>query len=119
VQVRVLLSRPSHQADGYSLRGNAVRAYTPHNPVPRDELWYFFLTEPSSNAVLAYTKVRGGARNNSTPACLLISFCAFLCIPAAIPIADVAKCVTHQNFTLAALRHLSLLAAGVFSCTCR
>ena len=57
-QVRVLLSRPSHQAGAYSLRGNAVRAYTPHNPVPRDESWYFFLTEPSSNAVLAYAKVR-------------------------------------------------------------
>ncbi|WIA39826.1 hypothetical protein OEZ86_013276 [Tetradesmus obliquus] len=56
-KVRVLLSRPSHQAGGYSLRGNAVRAYTPHNPVPRDESWYFFLTEPSSNAVLAYAKV--------------------------------------------------------------
>jgi hypothetical protein len=58
----VLLSRPSHAVEGFSLRGNAVRAYTPHNPVPRDESWYFFLTEPSSNAVLAYTKVRCCAR---------------------------------------------------------
>lgn len=57
LQVRVLLSRPSHKQEGFSLRGSAVRAYTPYNPTPRDESWYFFLTEPSNNAVLAWTKV--------------------------------------------------------------
>lgn len=56
-KVRVLLSRPSHKAEGFQLRGSAVRAYTPYNPVPRDEAWYFFLTEPSTNSVLAWQKV--------------------------------------------------------------
>eukprot|EP00878_Enallax_costatus_P024760 GHUV01026445.1.p1 GENE.GHUV01026445.1~~GHUV01026445.1.p1 ORF type:complete len:636 (+),score=256.18 GHUV01026445.1:447-2354(+) len=56
-KVRVMLSRASHRQEGFSLRGSAVRAYTPYNPTPRDESWYFFLTEPSNNAVLAWAKV--------------------------------------------------------------
>ncbi|KAF8055125.1 ERDJ2A [Scenedesmus sp. PABB004] len=56
-RVRVLLSRPSHATPGYALRGSGVRAYTPLNPVPRDESWYFFLTEPSTNGVIAWAKV--------------------------------------------------------------
>eukprot|EP00775_Hariotina_reticulata_P009185 gene9185-9351_t len=56
-RVRVLLSRPSHLQEGFALRGSAVRAYTPHNPVARDESWYFFLTEPSTNSILAWTKI--------------------------------------------------------------
>eukprot|EP00879_Flechtneria_rotunda_P003234 GHRR01003457.1.p1 GENE.GHRR01003457.1~~GHRR01003457.1.p1 ORF type:complete len:707 (+),score=247.45 GHRR01003457.1:307-2427(+) len=55
-RVRVLVSRPSHMTEGYQLRGSAVQAYTPNNPVPRDESWYIFLTEPSTNSILAWTK---------------------------------------------------------------
>jgi hypothetical protein len=80
MQVRVLLSRPSHQADGFSLRGSAVRAYTPHNPVARDESWYFFLTEPSSNAVLTYTKVRSYYVNLCTYDCVSVGTCCFSCL---------------------------------------
>lgn len=58
VQVRVMLSRASHRQEGFALRGSAVRAYTPYNPVARDESWYFFLVEPNNNAVWAWTKVR-------------------------------------------------------------
>lgn len=61
LQVRVLLSRPSHRSEGFSLRGSAVRAYTPYNPVPRDESWYFFLVDPNNNAIWTWQKVgRGG-----------------------------------------------------------
>lgn len=55
--MRVLLSRPSHRSEGFQLRGSAVRAYTPNNPVERDESWYFFLVEPNNNAVWTWTKV--------------------------------------------------------------
>jgi hypothetical protein len=57
LQVRVLLSRRSHRQEGFALRGSAVRAYTPYNPVPRDEAWYLFLVDPNNNAIWAWTKV--------------------------------------------------------------
>lgn len=60
-QVRVMLSRASHRQEGFALRGSAVRAYTPYNPVARDESWYFFLVEPNNNAVWAWTKVGFGS----------------------------------------------------------
>jgi len=56
-RVRVLLRRPSHKQDGFKLSGKSVRAYTPHYPMPRDESWYFFLTDPGNNAVIAWDKV--------------------------------------------------------------
>jgi hypothetical protein len=56
-QVRVLLSRLSHGAPGFKLRGSAVRAFTPSNPEPQDEAWYVFLTDPANNHVVAWTKV--------------------------------------------------------------
>jgi hypothetical protein len=55
-----MLSRRSHREEGFALRGSAVRAYTPYNPVPRDETWYFFLVEQNSNAVWTWTKVGAG-----------------------------------------------------------
>jgi hypothetical protein len=55
-----MLSRRSHREDGFALRGSAVRAYTPYNPVPRDETWYFFLVEQNTNAVWTWTKVGAG-----------------------------------------------------------
>ncbi len=66
LQVRVMLSRRSHRQEGFALRGSAVRAYTPYNPVPRDEAWYFFLVEQNSNAVWAWTKVRWRAARKCT-----------------------------------------------------
>ena len=74
LQVRVLLSRPSHRSGDYQLRGSAVRAYTPNNPVPRDESWYFFLVDPSNNAVWTWSKVR--ARG----VCGVDTFCALACV---------------------------------------
>jgi hypothetical protein len=57
----VLLSRQSHGAAGFKLRGSAVRAFTPSNPEPQDEAWYVFLTDPANNHVVAWTKVRARA----------------------------------------------------------
>jgi hypothetical protein len=57
-QVRVLLGRAAHHSRHFQLRGSAVRAFTPHNPLPRDEAWYFFLVDAASNAVWAWKKVR-------------------------------------------------------------
>ena len=56
----MLLRRPSHKQDGFKLSGKSVRAYTPHYPMPRDESWYFFLTDPGNNAVIAWDKVSLG-----------------------------------------------------------
>lgn len=58
----MLLSRPSHRSEGFSLRGSAVRAYTPYNPVPRDESWYFFLVDPNNNAIWTWQKVAGAMK---------------------------------------------------------
>ena len=55
-RVRVLLSRRAHAARGFSLKGSAVRAFTPCNPEPQDEAWYAFLVDPAGNHVLAFTK---------------------------------------------------------------
>jgi hypothetical protein len=61
-QVRVLLARTSHAQGGVSLKGTAVRAFTPSNPEPQDEAWYAFLTDPGNNYVVGWAKARAGRR---------------------------------------------------------
>lgn len=74
-QVRILLNRPCHAQEGFSLKGTAVRAFTPSNPEPQDEAWYAFLTDPGSNFVLTWAKVRP-AYNSTVRCCLLWRVCS-------------------------------------------
>ncbi|GIL50242.1 hypothetical protein Vafri_6471 [Volvox africanus] len=62
-RVQLLVTRPSHNTPGFEqqapARGSskAIRAFTPNNPVPKDENWHVLLVDASSNAVLCWNKV--------------------------------------------------------------
>ncbi|GIL87084.1 hypothetical protein Vretimale_14247 [Volvox reticuliferus] len=62
-RVQLLVTRPSHNTPGFEqqapARGSskAIRAFTPNNPVPKDENWHLLLVDASSNAVLSWNKV--------------------------------------------------------------
>ncbi len=73
LQARILLSRPSHKTEGYTVRGKAARAYLPHYPLPRDETWWFFLVDAANNAVLAFNKVRCSVQLRPTSINLVVA----------------------------------------------
>jgi len=57
-KVRIMLTRPSHNAETFEVptKGKAIRAFAPKFPAPRDESWYFFLTDQATNSLMGYTK---------------------------------------------------------------
>lgn len=62
-RLQLLVTRPAHNAPGAQqvapARGSskAVRAFTPSNPIPRDENWHVLVVDPANNAVLSWSKV--------------------------------------------------------------
>eukprot|EP00798_Chlamydomonas_sp_ICE-L_P029524 gene29524-5874_t len=70
-QARVLLTRPSHNAEGFQVRGKSARAYAPLYPAPKEENWRryfarqafaqcflgFQLRDANTNSVLCNQKV--------------------------------------------------------------
>ncbi|KAG2451784.1 hypothetical protein HYH02_003562 [Chlamydomonas schloesseri] len=62
-KLQLLVTRPAHNTPGFEAqapqRGSskAIRAFTPNNPIPHDEAWHIFLVDPTSNAVLSWSKV--------------------------------------------------------------
>ncbi|EFJ44468.1 molecular chaperone [Volvox carteri f. nagariensis] len=62
-RLQLLVTRPSHNTPGFEqqapTRGSskAIRAFTPNNPIPKDENWHLLLVDPSGNAVLSWNKV--------------------------------------------------------------
>ncbi|GFR50267.1 hypothetical protein Agub_g12454, partial [Astrephomene gubernaculifera] len=61
-RLQLLVTRPSHNTPGFEqqapTRGSskAIRAFTPNNPVPKDENWHILLVDSGSNAVLTWAK---------------------------------------------------------------
>ncbi|KAG2485811.1 hypothetical protein HYH03_015521 [Edaphochlamys debaryana] len=61
--LQLLVSRRSHNTPGFESqapsRGSskAIRAYTPNNPIPKDEAWHVMVVDPSTNAVMAWNKI--------------------------------------------------------------
>ncbi|KXZ42319.1 hypothetical protein GPECTOR_162g134 [Gonium pectorale] len=62
-KLQLLVTRPSHNTPGFEqqapTRGSskAIRAFTPNNPVPRDENWHLLLVDPGSNSVMSWNKL--------------------------------------------------------------
>ncbi|GLC39388.1 hypothetical protein PLESTM_000891300 [Pleodorina starrii] len=62
-RVQLLVTRPSHNTPGFEqqapTRGSskAIRAFTPNNPISKDENWHLLLVDPGSNAVLSWNRV--------------------------------------------------------------
>eukprot|EP00798_Chlamydomonas_sp_ICE-L_P003000 gene3001-13014_t len=66
-QARVLLTRPSHNAEGFQVRGKSARAYAPLYPAPKEENWRrYFARQAFAQCFLGF-QLRGKSARAYAP----------------------------------------------------